>query len=502
MSDPRTSVMTSELELKFQVPAAMLPSLQLELQRHGARSARMLAHYFDTADALLARHGLSLRLRREGRQWVQTLKAEGDSAVRRLEHSAPLRVPSGSQPRLALERHDGTEAGAALHKVLAQAGTPDLVERFVTDVSRRACELRLPGAVIEAALDRGAIRVGDRSAPICELELEYKSGDSRWLFVLAKAWRAHGGLWLNTLSKAGRGALLAGERAHGPAVKAGAPALSRHMSGAQMLRAMVRSALDHVLANASELASGSSDEEHVHQTRVGLRRLRTALREAGPLSQGVNPAWDEPLSETFARLGEVRDNETVARAVRPLLEQAGAPKLEWQAPAVTIDPGVTVRDAAFQSTLIELLAFALHEEDTSGRPAVPHAEALAHVGARLSRLHKQVVQGGKRFEALPREEQHRVRKRLKRLRYLSEFVEPLWKGRDARRYLRHLGPSQDALGAHNDVAVAMANFRKDAEQDPYALFAAGYLQAHLETTARAAHTALKRVADAPRFWKR
>jgi inorganic triphosphatase YgiF len=493
--------MTSELELKFQVPEGMVPSLRLELQRHGARSTRMVAHYFDTVDELLARHGLSLRLRREGRQWVQTLKAEGDSAVRRFEHSVPVRVPSGSQPRLELSRHDGTEAGAALHKALADAGTPDLVERFVTDVSRRACELQPPGAVIEAAFDQGTIRVGDRSAPICELELEHKFGDSRALFALAKAWRAHGGLWLNTLSKARRGALLASEQAHGPAVKAGVPALSRHMDGAQMLRAMMRSALDHVLANASELASGSLDEEHVHQVRVGLRRLRTALREVGPLGQGVKPEWDEALSETFARLGEVRDNETVARAVRPLLEQAGAPKLDWQAPAVKVDPGAVVRDATFQSPLIELLAFALHEE-ARGRPAAPHAEGLAHVRTRLSKLHRQVVQGGKRFEALPREEQHRVRKRLKRLRYLSEFVEPLWKGKDARRYLRHLGPAQDALGAHNDVAVAMQNFRKDAEQDPRALFAAGYLQAHLDTTARAAHTALKRVADAFRFWKR
>jgi len=493
--------MTSELELKFQVPEGMVPSLRLELQRHGARSTRMIAHYFDTADELLARRGLSLRLRREGRQWVQTLKAEGDSAVSRLEHNVPLRVPSGSQPRLELARHDGTEAGAALHKALADGGMSDLVERFVTDVSRRACMLQLPGAVIEAAFDQGVIRMGDRSAPICELELEHKSGDSQVLFALAKAWRAHGGLWLNTLSKARRGALLANEQAHGPAVKAGVPALGHHMNGAQMLRAMMRSALDHVLANASELASGSIDEEHVHQTRVGLRRLRTALREVGPLGQGVNTAWDEPLSETFARLGEVRDNETVARAVRPLLEQAGAPKLEWQAPAVKVDPRATVRDATFQSTLIELLAFALHEE-ASGSPAGSHAQALAHVRERLARLHKQVVQGGKRFEALPREEQHRVRKRLKRLRYLSEFVEPLWEGKDARRYLRHLGPAQDALGTHNDVAVALENFRKDAEQDPNSLFAAGYLQAHLDTTARAAHTALKRVADAPRFWKR
>jgi len=51
------------------------------------------------------------------------------------------------------------------------------------------------------------------------------------------------------------------------------------------------------------------------------------------------------------------------------------------------------------------------------------------------------------------------------------------------------------------VAVAQENFRKYAEQDPKALFAAGYLQAYLCTTAAAAHAALKEVAGAARFWK-
>lgn len=37
----------SELELKFQVPEDTVPSLQLELQRHGAHRTRMIAHYFD-----------------------------------------------------------------------------------------------------------------------------------------------------------------------------------------------------------------------------------------------------------------------------------------------------------------------------------------------------------------------------------------------------------------------------------------------------------------------
>ncbi|HYS13886.1 MAG TPA: CYTH domain-containing protein, partial [Burkholderiaceae bacterium] len=75
----------SELELKFQVPADVVASLRAELRRHRARSVRLVAHYYDTPDFALAQRGLSLRLRHEGRRWVQTLKAEGRSSVERLE---------------------------------------------------------------------------------------------------------------------------------------------------------------------------------------------------------------------------------------------------------------------------------------------------------------------------------------------------------------------------------------------------------------------------------
>ena len=490
-----------ELELKFQVPRHQLASLQRELKRHGARSTPMLARYFDTTDGLLARHGLSLRLRKEGRKWVQTLKAQGDSAVHRLEHNAPVRTVPGAHPELDVARHERTEAGAALQQALAQAQSPGLVERYVTDVVRLACELRPAGAVVEAALDLGSVNADGRVMPICELELEHKSGDPRALFALARAWSGHGGLWLNTLSKPRRGSVLADGQDHGPPFKASTPELDERVDGEELLRIVLRSVLSQVLGNASELASGSTADEHVHQMRVGLRRLRTALRELEPLAQGIDKAWEAPLADAFSRLGEVRDNEVVAKAVRPLLEQAGAPKLEWDAPRIHNDLGEIARDPKLQAVLLDVLDFASRDATPASSARSP-AQAHEHVEARLSKLHKQVTKGGKKFIDLPPVEQHKVRKRLKRLRYLAEFVETLWPDKATRRYLRHLGPAQDALGAHNDIAVAQELFRKDAKKNPDALFAAGYLQAHLGMTAQAAHDALKQVADTPRFWKR
>jgi inorganic triphosphatase YgiF len=132
---------------------------------------------------------------------------------------------------------------------------------------------------LEAALDIGDVKAGNRVMPICELELEHKSGDSRELFALAKAWLDHGGLWLNTLSKSRRGSVLANGHDHGPPFKAETPKCDRAMDGETMLRTILQSVLRQVLGNASELSSGSTSDEHVHQMRVGLRRLRTALRE-------------------------------------------------------------------------------------------------------------------------------------------------------------------------------------------------------------------------------
>ena len=71
-----------------------------------------------------------------------------------------------------------------------------------------------------------------------------------------------------------------------------------------------------------------------------------------------------------------------------------------------------------------------------------------------------------------------------------------------RAYLQQLGSAQDALGAHNDVAVAAAAFRADAQKRPSAWFAAGFLQAHLSVTARAARKALVKAMDQKRYWHR
>ena len=488
----------SELELKLRIPEGALPSLRQALRAHGAKSTRLQARYFDTADGLLARHLVALRLRLEGRRWVQTLKAAGTGAVHRLEDEVRVSGTPGVVPQLDLHLHDGGEAGVALQAALQSEPGAVLLERHATDITRLHCLLQTSGGtVIEVALDTGRAMAGANVVPITELELEHKSGPIQGLFDLAAAWVPHGGLWLCTITKAERGQRLMDPEGRATVAKPAMPELEVSADGPTLLKALLQATLAQVLAPASEVAEGDTAEDTIHQLRVALRRLRTVLRELSALSATISPEWDAALAHTFGLLGQTRDQQAVTAAVQPLLQAAGAPRLNWHAPKAA-DPAAAVRDSAFQTTLVSILALA-HAGAECFAP-LSAKQVLAHLSARLRKLHGQVTRDGTRFERLPLEQQHRVRKRLKRLRYLIDLTVTLWPERAVKRYLKNLSKAQKAMGLHNDVAVAAEAFRADAATHPDAWFATGWLQAHLAVTAHSARKTLTPVAKSKKFW--
>ena len=107
-----------ETELKFQVPPSRNASLRRAVATTSARTLRLKALYAETPDQRLAAAGLALRLRKEGRVWVQTLKGRGDGLVRRLEHEVPL-PPQAGEPALDPRRHAGTPVGEMLARIQA-----------------------------------------------------------------------------------------------------------------------------------------------------------------------------------------------------------------------------------------------------------------------------------------------------------------------------------------------------------------------------------------------
>jgi CHAD domain-containing protein len=161
-----------------------------------------------------------------------------------------------------------------------------------------------------------------------------------------------------------------------------------------------------------------------------------------------------------------------------------------------------VRAPAFQAALVSLIGFTATPADDAATAQVDAAAVRQILQERLGKLHKQVVRDGKRFEELPAEEQHRTRKRLKRLRYLAEFVAPLFDKAEVKRYVASLVPAQDALGEFNDDMVALATYRDAAATDPHAWFAVGWLTAQQPAAARACRKALRQLAKAKRFWRK
>ena len=498
-----------EIEFKFHIPPERLKTLEAAVRRAPVQRTRLRARYFDTADGTLAAHGAVLRLRQEGRRWVQTAKALADGPLHRLEHNVDLGLArAGVPPMPDVQRHAGTPVGYTLMRLLADAGQP-LVETYGTDIWRLTRELRTPGAVVELALDTGTITAHPadggppRMAAVCELELELVRGKVEGLVALAYRWSQQHRLWFDTVSKAERGERLLAGIVRGPAVKAAAPRFAAgdgFPSGPAVQRAVVAACLAQILPNASEVAAGSEDAGHIHQLRIGIRRLRAALRELDALGAGFDPAWEAPLVAAFRALGAHRDAEVAAGTVAPGLRAADAPEIVL--PAGTSDapsPGTVVRSPGLQAALVGLIGFAAQPLPDDG---LPPAEARSHLRGRLQALHDRACKDGNRFDALDVDARHAVRKRLKRLRYLAEFVAPLFDADRAERYLKRIGPALDALGRANDEQVALDLYRDAAASDPRAWFAVGWLSARQAKGVQTSRRALRKMAGAPRFWKK
>ncbi|MCO5105916.1 MAG: CYTH and CHAD domain-containing protein [Burkholderiaceae bacterium] len=525
---------TVEFELKFLVPAGARSALRAALGERGARleTRRLVARYFDTGDRRLARAGMSLRLRREGRRWVQALKAGGEAALERFEHEVPRPGPD-----LDVAAHAGTVAGDRMAELLAD-GEP-LLQRYGTDIRRTTRTLRTRGAVVELAFDEGRIAALDRELRVCELEFELRSGPPGALFALAGQWRERFGLLVDPRSKAERGDALADGRAPASPRRAAPIRLRRKAAVAEAWRAALDECVAQVLANAIGLGAAVGVEglaarsgarspaleraDFVHQLRIGLRRLRSAIR----LFRGWVPPVDASIAsgarDLFRALGAARDRDALAQQIEPALDRAGAPGVpaaaEVAAPAAASDVAALIAGDASQRWLLALLAWR-HGLDAAPSPAGGVVEAAAGSAAesgagqpeaaplaprarrRLARWQRAIVDEAPRFAQLDDAARHRLRRRAKRLRYASEFVESLIGGKETRRFVESLQAVQQALGELADLALAEQHYGRESPGDPRDWFARGWVAARRDALVAQAAAALAVLAGHRPFDKR
>jgi inorganic triphosphatase YgiF len=491
-----------EIELKFQVPAAQRAALDRAVAgRTPQRRVRLQAAYCDTAQRALARAQMALRVRREGRMWVQTLKGSTADGMTRLEHNVPLGA-GAAVPQAEPALHAGTPVGDRLQAAMGGSGDEALGVLCRTDILRRTRVQRTSLGSVELAFDTGWITAGDSKLAVLELEIELLGGSPQAVILAARRWLPRFGLWLDTRSKAERGDMLA--RGVGMAAPRGAQPvrLARGMSQAQALRLVLGSCADQIVANASQIASGEHADEHVHQLRIGLRRLRSALR----LFAGtpVDPALDPAAALLFRRLGAARDQAVIEAGFTADLQVAlHAAGVSGDAPRAAVagaqeTPVAVVRDRASQTMLLDLLAATQAADRGDPEGGARLRDALA---ARLNRWHRSAAADAKRYGELDDAGRHRLRKHVKRLRYALEFSASLFRPRAVQRYLAGLRAAQERLGVINDVVIAMDAFSRTRDTDPRAWFALGWLAARRDVLIAQALPDLKAFARTRRFWK-
>lgn len=539
-----------EIELKFQVAPAQRAAVAAAVGTRTAQATHLQAIYFDTPERHLAKAGIALRLRKEGRRWVQTFKSAGSDAMTRVEHNVML--AAGKPAELDLRRHDGTPAAALLDEALPTVDADDvaaisrrgLAERFRTDIRRVHRVLRARGGTVELAFDSGRIVGGGTWLPVCELEIELLRGDPAAVIDVARRWVRRYGLWLDVRSKAERGDRLARGKTTSSPKRADDSPLTRGMSLADAWRSATRDCLAQALPNASEIAAGSHTEEHVHQLRVALRRLRSLMRFLDHDGLGLDADAAAEVAKLFAALGAARDRDALAAGLLPELRKAGAPLVTLPPATDAIAPQALL--AAPEASLLWLALLAAGSAPVA--PALPVSAALASapwkLGAdtastaslsadattasvgdespsveepteliepplklkdfaarRLKRWHRRMTSRADTFADLGDDERHSLRKLAKRLRYAAEFVAPLFPRKRVERYLKRLRALQEQLGHYNDLHVAELAYRQLVGTDGRAWFALGWLASRREVVLKDCAAALQRYARVEPFWR-
>ena len=510
-----------EIELKFLAsPVGLEAALRIPLLAPllEAKAHEQVSTYFDTPECALQKAGFVLRLREVGGGFIQTVKQEG-ARLERGEWEEALDTPN-----LDLDRAAQTPLG----KILADE---DLRTRigpmFTTRFTRRKAEVTFARAVIEVAIDEGEIIAGQARAPICEIELELKSGGRHGLFALGRKLARSAPVHLSLISKGERGYRLAAGVWGAPA-KMTPPVLDAKMGAAEAFAAIAHACLRQMMLNAPAFENGQ-EIEAVHQTRVAIRRLRAALALFRPvIADAAYPGLAAELKWLSDHLGATRDIDVLlTESIQPALtrepEMPGLAQLAAFIETRQAASRLILRGAMDaprgRKLMLDLLLWVENghwrREDMALKT---EPENLKHLlSRRLKASCKKLAARGENLEDLPEAQVHEVRIHAKKLRYQAAFFDTLAsEGKAGKRYNRFVNALeriQESLGTVHDAEATAAFLEEQARKavqegeshDPLVLFAAGRLAgAHPDRAAlvaRASKALTKALATKP-FWTR
>lgn len=443
--------MSTEIELKLQLDAKNARKLAEHplLAGIAPQRLRLLNTYYDTPELALHDRCVALRFRRKGWDWLLTVKsaepASGGLAVRS-EWEAPA-TPG---------QFDFAHVDAPELRAMLEAASGRLEPVFTTDFRRQTWQVPFGESLIELALDRGRIASGERHEAICEIELELLHGRLEDIFGLTRSLQKHLHLHPAVASKAERGYKLFLNQPARPFKAKPAP-LEAGMSPVEAFRNIALGCLEHFQRNEAGLLAGG-EAEFIHQARVALRRLRSAIKLFAPVlppdfvkaygqtwqtlagALGDARNWDVFLEETLppiqAQFPDDRDLKRLRNEARQRARRARR----------SIVRLLAVRE--YPRLIVEFTAAVYALGDVLPLPLKKFAgERLAYHARRARKL-------AEKSTTLTADERHRMRIAFKKLRYTTEFFAPLLPANRLAPYLAVLGRLQDELGLINDHVTA------------------------------------------------
>lgn len=496
-----------ERELKFEFESGDAVEALVDRAAAGAPSRIQLYEtiYFDTPDFDLRASGLSLRVRRAGDLYVQTIKrhvrASGGLARWEEEHSVEGPCPQFS-----------TADAKVLKAASIAADKAVLRPVFMVRSERRTWSRSAQGVDVEFALDRGEIVAGGNKTQLCELEIELKHGAPRDLFDIARVLSESAWLRPTTFTKDERGYRLLDET-WGKPVRAKPAPLTPRMTPRTAFRTIALSCVQHFLLNEL-VVRGAFNGDAIHQARIALRRLRSALSLFAPIvSDGQTDTIKADLKWLSDSFGKVRDLDVfearilAPRAETPLVGLAelgvyiGQLKQERYRALVA-----DLSSPRWRAGLLRLLEW-IEAGEWALRGDEAAETAVTFAARRINRKRRALVRDSRNLRKLDDEALHDLRKNGKRLRYAAEFFAPLAKRKTERAqmkaFISGLEALQNTLGRQHDLVYAAdmltelaANAQKGA---PKLMFAAGHLAGEMrmklsERSLSAAQAAARSIA--------
>lgn len=450
-----------EVELKLVCAGSDLTALAAHPRLQGAVEIQpepLVTTYYDTPKRDLRAAGLTLRVRAKGGRHIQTVKA-GAGDVGLFDRAEWETEIAGETPDPA------AWAGTAAEAVLRDADAP--VERlFATLVTRRELPVQQGESRILVTLDEGRVESPAGDTPLCEVELELQAGEPADLFQLAQALAETVPLRLGVHSKSAVGfALIDGNGRS--AVKAEAIDLPADASAGTVFRQVARACLRHMRLNETVFLEAGQPPEALHQIRVALRRLRSALSLFAPMLDGDPRAMgfaDEikRVTEPFghARNLDVFLGDTLPNLAKDRPDDAGLDGLRERAEAErerAYDVVLTTLQSPQWRSLIIDLAGWVETGAWAAQPAAAETGRAFAAGV-LDKARLRLKKRGRGLKHLDPHTRHRARIAAKKLRYGAEFFSGLYHKKKARRRQEKFGDAlsdlQDHLGVLNDLETA------------------------------------------------